>query len=69
MGIAAVSAARALTGRPLVAIGGITADRCEDVARAGADSVAVIGALLAPGGSVEQRTRALLDRVQHSSQT
>ena len=38
--------ARGMTGKPLVAIGGITLDRAEDVFRAGADSVAVIGDLL-----------------------
>lgn len=38
--------ARRMTSKPLVAIGGITLARAEDVFRAGADSVAVIGDLL-----------------------
>jgi len=50
VGLAGVSGARRLrdaSGRalPLVAIGGITLDNAEAVLRAGADSVAVIGAL------------------------
>jgi thiamine-phosphate pyrophosphorylase len=36
-----------LTRRPLVAIGGITPENASSVIAAGADSVAVIGALLA----------------------
>lgn len=47
VGIDFVRAARALTPKPLVAIGGITADSAEQVYRAGADSVAVIGDLIA----------------------
>jgi len=38
--------ARRITDKPLVAIGGITLDRAEEVFRAGADSVAVIGDIL-----------------------
>ena len=37
---------RALTGKPIVAIGGITLDRAADVLAAGADSVAVISDIL-----------------------
>ena len=37
---------RPLSERPLVAIGGITLETVADVMRAGADSVAVIGALI-----------------------
>ena len=40
-----VRAARALTDRPLVAIGGMTPERVSEVIAAGADSVAVIAAL------------------------
>ncbi|HYE75319.1 MAG TPA: thiamine phosphate synthase, partial [Blastocatellia bacterium] len=36
---------RALTDRPLVAIGGITLERAADVIAAGADTVAIISAL------------------------
>jgi thiamine-phosphate pyrophosphorylase len=43
---------RALTTRPLVAIGGITRENAPEVWRAGADSVAVIGDLFSLGGSL-----------------
>lgn len=42
VGIELLRAARALTRKPLVAIGGITVERAEELFRAGADSVAVI---------------------------
>lgn len=46
IGVAGVRLARSLTGKPLVAIGGITLENCVSVIEAGADSVAVISALL-----------------------
>lgn len=46
VGLEGVRAARALTSKPLVAIGGITTENARSVIEAGADSVAVIGALL-----------------------
>ncbi len=46
IGVEGVRAARGLTKRRLVAIGGITRANCRDVFAAGADSVAVIGDLL-----------------------
>jgi thiamine-phosphate pyrophosphorylase len=49
VGIEFVRVARLLTRKPLVAIGGITADTAEAVYRAGADSVAVIGDLIKAG--------------------
>jgi thiamine-phosphate pyrophosphorylase len=50
-----VRAARALTDKPLVAIGGITRANCAAVIEAGADSVAVISDLIqSPGKSVEE---------------
>ncbi|SEF75620.1 thiamine-phosphate pyrophosphorylase [Bryocella elongata] len=49
-GLEGVRAVRALTAKPLVAIGGITQERAPEVLAAGADSVAVIGALLPAGG-------------------
>jgi thiamine-phosphate pyrophosphorylase len=49
IGLAGVRRARALTSKPLVAIGGITRQNARSVIDAGADSVAVIGALLVPG--------------------
>jgi len=47
IGIEGVRRARALTKKPLVAIGGITLDNCRAVVDAGADSVAVISSLFA----------------------
>ena len=47
VGVDFVRRARELTSKPLVAIGGITAERAEDVYRAGADSLAVASDLLA----------------------
>lgn len=46
VGVEFVRAARRLTRKPLVAIGGITAETAEQVYRAGADSVAVIRDLI-----------------------
>jgi thiamine-phosphate pyrophosphorylase len=47
IGLAGVRAARAATKKPLVAIGGITRENARSLLDAGADSVAVIGDLLA----------------------
>ena len=57
--------ARAAAGRtkPLVAIGGITAETLDSVFDAGADSAAMIGGLLA-GGSIEKNARTALDRAR-----
>lgn len=46
VGLAGLKAVRALTRKPLVAIGGITRKNCRSVLDAGADSVAVISDLL-----------------------
>jgi len=55
VGLEGVRAARALTEKPLVAIGGITRANCAAVIEAGADSVAVISDLIqSPGKSVEE---------------
>ncbi|MHB1022077.1 MAG: thiamine phosphate synthase [Acidobacteriaceae bacterium] len=51
VGLEGVRRARALTGKPLVAIGGITRANCRQVIDAGADSVAVISELLPSDGS------------------
>ena len=48
--------------RPIVAIGGITLERAEDVIRAGASSVAVISDLLSTGNP-EARVREYLERL------
>lgn len=55
VGLEGVRAARALTSKPLVAIGGITRSNARSVIDAGADSVAVIGDLLTePAHAAEQ---------------
>jgi thiamine-phosphate pyrophosphorylase len=46
VGLEAVRKARALTRKPLVAIGGINRANCRSVIEAGADSVAVISDLM-----------------------
>ncbi|MGH9435206.1 MAG: thiamine phosphate synthase [Terriglobia bacterium] len=46
VGLAALAEARKATRKPLVAIGGITTENARTVIDAGADSVAVIGALM-----------------------
>ena len=53
-----VRRARALTSKPLVAIGGITRENARSVIDAGADSMAVIGGLLVDG---EQPARVAED--------
>jgi thiamine-phosphate pyrophosphorylase len=49
VGLEGVRRARALTSKPLVAIGGITRENARSVMDAGADSVAIIGGLLVEG--------------------
>jgi thiamine-phosphate pyrophosphorylase len=49
IGLEGVRRARALTRKPIVAIGGITRENARSVMDAGADSVAVIGGLLVKG--------------------
>lgn len=60
IGVEGVRAARLLTTKPLVAIGGITRENCAEVIAAGADSVAVISDLLRePKKSAEEFERVL----------
>jgi len=60
IGLEGVRRARALTQKPLVAIGGITRLNCRSVIEAGADSVAVISDLVRePGKSAEEFLRIL----------
>ena len=54
VGLEGVRRARALTRLPLVAIGGITLENAASVINAGADSVAVISALLEEARPVEK---------------
>jgi thiamine-phosphate pyrophosphorylase len=51
VGLAGLKTARALTAKPLVAIGGITRKNCRSVIDAGADSLAVISDLLPLGNN------------------
>ena len=60
IGLEGVRRARSLTGKTLVAIGGITRQNCRSVIDAGADSVAVISDLLVePRKSAEAFLRIL----------
>jgi thiamine-phosphate pyrophosphorylase len=61
VGLEGVRRARALTSKPIVAIGGITRGNARSVIEAGADSVAVISALIIEGESVEKVARDFLD--------
>jgi thiamine-phosphate pyrophosphorylase len=64
VGLAGVAEVRAAIGDiPLVAIGGITADRISEVLAAGADSVAVISALYRDGRSISAKMSDLLTNV------
>jgi thiamine-phosphate pyrophosphorylase len=60
VGVDEIRRCRALIEKPLVAIGGITIDNAGDVWSAGADSVAVIGALLPQPATL----RALRQRME-----
>ena len=61
VGLDGVRAARAMTAKPLVAIGGITRSNCAAVIQAGADSVAVISDLIPrPGNSTGKLVQEFL---------
>jgi thiamine-phosphate pyrophosphorylase len=61
IGVEGVRRARALTRKPLVAIGGITQETAAEVIAAGADSVAVIAAIFGAGRSPAQSARDFLE--------
>ena len=61
VGLEGVRRVRALTRKPLVAIGGITRENARSVIDAGADSVAVISGLFVPGEPVEKVARDFLE--------
>ena len=61
VGLEGVRQARALTRKPLVAIGGITLGRADEVRAAGADSLAVISALF--GQQAGERAEASLAKL------
>jgi thiamine-phosphate pyrophosphorylase len=61
IGLEGVRRARALTSKPLVAIGGITRSNARSVIDGGADSVAIVSGLLIPGETVAKVARDILD--------
>ena len=61
VGLELVRRARALTDRPIVAIGGITPANARSVIEAGADAVAVIGGLFVEGRTVGEVARDFLE--------
>jgi thiamine-phosphate pyrophosphorylase len=66
VGTSLIRAAREMTHKPIVAIGGITLERSEEVFAAGADSLAVAGDILRaenPG----RRAREYLQRIQQQN--
>jgi len=66
VGVAALADVARGKTKPLVAVGGITADRLDSVLDAGGDSVAVIAAL-SDSSRLEENARALLDRARRRS--
>jgi thiamine-phosphate pyrophosphorylase len=62
-GLELIRAVRALTDKPLVAIGGIARDNIARVILAGADSAAVISALYAPG-AMQENVAALIEEAE-----
>lgn len=68
LGLEGLRAVRQAIGAfPLVAIGGITRANAGEVISAGADSVAVISALLSDSGRISEATRSLLQDLQDFS--
>jgi thiamine-phosphate pyrophosphorylase len=61
IGLDGVRLARALTKKPIVAIGGITRANSRTVIDAGADSVAIISALFVEGETIEKVARDFLE--------
>jgi thiamine-phosphate pyrophosphorylase len=69
VGLDGVRKARRQTKRPLVAIGGITTENAADVIAAGADSVAVIGALLSEGADAGDVVRKFIRSMPAAAHT
>jgi thiamine-phosphate diphosphorylase len=67
-GLDALASVARIRTKPLVAIGGITAETLDAVLDAGADSAAMIGGLLA-GGAIEENARRALDRARRRELT
>ena len=64
VGLEGVRRARALTRKPLVAIGGLTRSNARSVLDAGANSIAVISSLFAANESPQQVARDFLARLR-----
>ena len=64
VGLEGVRRARALTRKPLVAIGGITRENARSVIDAGADSVAVISGLVMAGDLAGKTAKGFLDSLR-----
>jgi thiamine-phosphate pyrophosphorylase len=63
VGVGFVSETRAMTDRPMVAIGGITLERAAEVIEAGADSVAIISDILR-AENIGKRARQYVDLLE-----
>lgn len=64
VGLKGVKAARAIIGDfPLVAIGGINLENASEVFESGADSIAVIGAILNPSGRISGNIKRFLETI------
>ncbi|HEX4536316.1 MAG TPA: thiamine phosphate synthase [Candidatus Acidoferrum sp.] len=63
VGVGFVREARAMTDKPIVAIGGITLEQAAEVIEAGADSVAIIGDILG-AENVGKRARQYVDLLE-----
>jgi len=64
IGLEGFSTVRKVIGDfPLVAIGGITLETIRDVPNAGADSAAVIGAIISDAGKIESRMLQFIEHV------
>ena len=64
IGLEGVRRARAITHKPLVAIGGLTRANARSVTDAGANSIAIISALFADGQTVDHVARDFLARLR-----
>jgi len=64
VGLEGVRRTRALTAKPIVAIGGISRENARSVIDAGADSVAVISGLFVDGETVEKVARDFLEKLR-----
>lgn len=63
VGVEMIRELRAITQKPIVAIGGVGLDRAEEVLRAGADSVAVISDILLAADPIE-RARQFVKKLE-----